>query len=719
MTPIESIRYVGMTSALDDLAAIRRLSQYRPFERGGASAVEAKQDLVLAALAEAGGSCQSVSECADSIETLWGLSFNHLELAQAINGLISDESLVRDKDGEFRLSTHEKQRLEAHAELARANATRALDDWHVRLVDRYPSLTSNELEVLDADLQAFLTRVVHRHGAEAALLMYPDDDGARHLYESLEEEGFDFLGSASLAARQRREWALSQFVRRPTDSQKAFLAAALTCAFYTTVLTIDPQAARVVRQTATGQRIYLDTNFLYRLLGVQGPRYITPAETILRTTQAAGYVCAVTPWTIAEFRTSLARSKGFLERYPLPPDEFAALAADATSDEDFVTSYWRQAKSTRVTVEDYVAYHSEVEAHLAARGIALVTEGVTAVEQQEHRIEEEIVVLERVLHGRNRHPELLAHDVKHRLLVSRLRGAGNRTFANAGYWFLTHDTVLPRYDYKSSGHNATLPFCVSTSSWYQVVEAFRPKTEDMEQTLADILASPYIRPRRTIGKQSAQAVVARVALYKDGTPQLAARVFMNSAAMHEIDTASSSEEQEEKIEKAIVAAAKEAQADARAAAEAAVAERLRAEEATHAASERVKEAERRGADEIARAEALSGEAIKNEEARAAEALQAERRRSEDALAFEREMHRAEMETQEQQRRNAEGRAARLRRRLVLLATAVIATVTFLLIGLFAGLEHAWAYIVGAGVIVGLAAGTDQLLLKRSVEGEHG
>ena len=41
-----------------ELATIRKLSQYRPFERGGQSALEAQEDLLLAALAEAGGALE-------------------------------------------------------------------------------------------------------------------------------------------------------------------------------------------------------------------------------------------------------------------------------------------------------------------------------------------------------------------------------------------------------------------------------------------------------------------------------------------------------------------------------------------------------------------------------------------------------------------------------------------------------------------------------------
>lgn len=102
---------------MDDLTAIRRLSAYRPFERGGASALEAKQDLILATLAEAGGACASLSECRESAQTLWGLALDHLEIAQAVNGLIAAGSILRAADGALELSPSERERLEAHAEL--------------------------------------------------------------------------------------------------------------------------------------------------------------------------------------------------------------------------------------------------------------------------------------------------------------------------------------------------------------------------------------------------------------------------------------------------------------------------------------------------------------------------------------------------------------------------------------------------------------------------
>jgi hypothetical protein len=113
--------------------------------------------------------------------------------------------------------------------------------------------------------------------------------------------------------------------------------------------------------------------------------------------------------------------------------------------EDFVTSYWRKVRSTKLDVQDYVAYHMEVETHLKDRGIELIDSGVVEIDRWDERINTEISMLERVL-SKEKRVEVLEHDVKHRLLVQKLRGHGNRSVANAGYWFVTHDRALPRYD---------------------------------------------------------------------------------------------------------------------------------------------------------------------------------------------------------------------------------------------------------------------------------
>jgi VIT1/CCC1 family predicted Fe2+/Mn2+ transporter len=687
---------VATTAA--QLSTIRALSQYRPFEGGGESTLEAHEDIALAALAEAGGSCETVGACQQAIETCFGIRFEELTIGATLNRLIKS-SRVRHGIGRFALSNEERERLDQVAKESREIAEEALRDWRSFLEENWP-LTSSELAQLERDLGVFLARVLRRHGAEATLLLYPDSDDAQRLYAEIEEAGFDFLERVESELAQIRDFALSQFVRRPTEAQRAYLNQNLNVAYFQTVLSIDPEGAELVAEAARGQRVYLDTNFVYRLLGVQGPRYVKPAEAILRVTQEAGYECCVTPWTLDEFRTSLKRSRDFVEKYPIPPDQYADLAANATSDENFVTAYWRRVRSG-LKPGDFFNYYAAVEQHLADRGISVIDEGCTAVQQLTEEINDEISLLENAAHGRYRHPATLEHDVKHRLLVKKLRGQGVKRFSNAGYWFLTHDSVLPRYDHISARGEQTLAFCVSAGVWFQIMEAFRAKTNDPEQSLADMMASPYVRYRRTLSAEAAASIVARVHQYEDGTPELAASVLMDSAATDEIEAATTDEERLEKIDSAILAAAKHAQEEARQSRELAAQERERAETAEHAAKELLRETEAVRKDEAERAKQRREEAVRDEADRARREREEQERRHAD------ELRRRDDEIAATRRERN-----RAKRRLFMGTAFIISVVAFLLLDLAVGLSTAWSIVVAAAVLFGLWLGVDQLIRRR-------
>lgn len=676
-----------------DLATIRALSQYRPFEGQGGSRRDAQDDIVLATFAEAGGSVTTTAECCSHIETLFGLKFAEVTIAAAIGRLIKDE-IVQRTSGGFKIEDSEYERLTATAAESETTARTALDEWRASLSQQWP-LDSAQLGELEAALRIYLKTVLIRHGVEASLLLYPESEDAQALYVALESEGFDFLPPIDAALREVRDLGLSQILRHPTDAQRNYLSINLNTAYFLTVLSIDPDGAQLISEIAKGQRVYLDTNFVFRLLGIQGPRYVKPAEAILRATHESGYDCCVTPWTIAEFKTSLQRSRAFLEKYPIPPSEYAAIAAEATSDENFVTAYWRRVRSGPLKISDFVEKYEEIETLLSDRGIRIEDEGCTAVEQMKNDINDEMSILERAAHGRERHPALIEHDVKHRLLVKRLRKDGPRNFSNAGYWFLTHDTVLPRYDHIATHNTGELAFCVSAGSWFQIVDAFSPKTADPEQSLADMLASPYVRYRRTLSQEAALSIVARVNEYADGSPALAARIMMNSAAVHDIDKASSDEERAERIDSAIVEAARLAQEEARKDKAIAQQERERADEIQRQADELLRQAHNEYADELGRSKLLADEAVRLEKERADRTLaDAERR------------HRADLAQKDVALARSDRQLWRTRRRYFRIVAFTLAIVAFVLIDLAAGLHAAWAALVAVGVLLAVGVPLD-------------
>lgn len=697
-------------AAVAQLQTIRALSRYRPFEGGGTSVKEAHEDLILAALAEAGGHCESVQECRDTVKTLFRVDLAELSVAAALNTLVRDER-VTHVGSSFQLASDEALRLEEVAAESQTTADAAIADFRSLLNDVRP-MTHEELTLLVQHLVLYLRTVLRRHGAEASMLLYPDAPPAQELYAELEEEGFDFLPRIDdRHLRDARDFALSEFIRRPTEAQKAYLGQNLNTAYFLTVLSIDPEGARLVSEITAGQVVYLDTNFIYRLLGVQGPRYVKPAEAILQTTQGAGYECRLTPWTLNEFRMSLKRSRDFIERYPVLPTQYAEIAAAATSDENFVSEYWRRVRSG-IKPADFFDYYDEVETHLRGLEVNVVKAGCTAVDQQEDTITDEMSILARASSGRFRHPALLEHDAKHRLLIERLRGQGNRNFSNAGFWFLTHDTVLPRYDRMAATSKSALPFCVSAGAWYQIVEAFRPKTDDIELSLSDMLASPYVRYRRKMSQKLALEVVARVSQFADGTPELATRVLMNSAGLTEIEAAETPDETAEKIDNAIIAAAREVQEDARRAREIAEQERQRADDTAAEAQRRAAQIEDEAARAIQVAAAAQEDELERARLRAEEQVRLAEERAQRALDEQQRVHADELEKRDAALAGERTRVTDARRNLYFFAGAVAIVVLFTF-ALVLGLALAWAFLTAIAVVVGLGVALSQWARWRS------
>ena len=536
--------------------AVNRLAQYRPFAHEGRDVQAALRDVVLAAAVESGGSFATLGECQGAIATLFNnLEIEFDELRQIVDLLVA-EGACEKAGGGFQLSDEQHQQLEQQATASRATEDQAFHDWEVSVRAIDPDLTEEDFGALRKDLDAWLERVIERHGVEAALILYPENPRAHELYRQLDDLGLSFLPhDRSTPVRRIRERAIQLFVQQPTPEQRTYLSNLLNVTYFLTVLSLDPSASHLVQERVQGHRIYLDTNVLYRALGLSKVREVLSARRLLDLAKQVGFELAITPWTLNELKESLRRAEQSVKNRALPPRELAHLMAEATSQEGFVTAYWRQYKDKGISPQDFFEFYSALETLLEQDGIKVIDEGIRAIDGNEQAIERELPVLERVLVHDKVEP-LLRHDVKHRLLIERLRGAGNLTFANARYWFLTQDSALPRYaELRSDRDQGGVPFCSSTSAWTQIMRSLVPRTDDLDQTLVDLLASPYMRYRGGVSPQIVQDVVARIDQFEGVSPDLASEVLLNGALIRDISRTDDPEERAEKIDNALIKSA--------------------------------------------------------------------------------------------------------------------------------------------------------------------
>jgi hypothetical protein len=547
-----------VSSAATFNESLSRLAQYRPFSDEGRDLKAAIEGLVVVSAVLAQGGFANLGACQDGVKTLWGVELEMDEIRTAVDDLEAADRCTRSRGG-FTLTSEERDAQEAIAREMAAVEEKALDEWKGVVLGLEPAVTNEDFAALCSDLRVWLGRVVARHGVESALILYPENPRAQKLFSELEELGLSFLPARDGMAGQLRDRAFQLFVRQPTEAQRLFLANLLNTSFHHTVLTLDPAAARLIQERVMGHRVYLDTNFLYAVLGLSKATTVLAANRLLDLTRNLGYELAVTPWTIRELRTSLEGARNRIAKRPLPRRELADLLVKAAGDTgSFVSAFWVAYRDRGTQPKDFFEYFSHIETLLESHEIHVVKEGCTSVDNDRTAIGEQLVLLDRFLGWRDREERVKEHDVKHRLLIERLRGEGHIRFSNARYWFLTEDSKLPRYGAATlDGEFVDMPFCVSGSAWAQVVRAFTARTEDYDQTIVDLLATPYVRYRGAMNPRVVEDVVGRVDQFEGADIRLASEVLADTALVREIAEASDGDERNARIENAFVTKSQE------------------------------------------------------------------------------------------------------------------------------------------------------------------
>lgn len=542
---------------------VRRLAQYRPFERGGLDLRAVLQDLVLAAAAINDGHLDSIFDCQRAFADCWGLDVEIDELRAVTGGLIEGKRIEKVGKG-IRLAPEVASEFAARAREWDHIDERALREWELAVRRMRPEVSAEDMTLLRSDLRGWIHQIFIRHGAEAALMLYPEDERARRFFDEVDAHGFEQLPEREVDLRALREQALPLFIRNATPDQRRFLAGLLNTSFYMCVLTIDPSAKNLVQEQMKGHRIYLDTNFLYAVLGAAPPEEVYSARRLVKLCQDLGFELAMTPWTVSELRTSITRSRRQIDRQrEFIRPELAETMLHVSGEKGFNRLFWQAYNDKGTRPKDVFDRLEHFDDELRSYGIDETAQGCTAIEQQEEQIRAYAGLLNSERWPEQKEWVVLEHDAKCRLLVERLRGSGNLRLSNARFWFLTYDGKLPRFANRVPDNGdqvPDVPFCVSPSALIQILRALAPRTEDYERTVVDLLTSPFVGYRRAVDPAIVQEVVGRMDHFEDASPEMALAVLMDTAKVREIEQALASEDEdtvEESVRTAYSAKARE------------------------------------------------------------------------------------------------------------------------------------------------------------------
>lgn len=518
--------------------SLRSLAQFRPFEAQAERMEAVHGELVETSCHTNGGSFPSSAACREFIKNKWSIDLELHEVELAKERLEHEGRLKKNGPGLCITDVARTELNEQRGSWEQAEST-AMDEWETAVRAEFPFLKDEEVLTLKGQVRPWLDQVIARHGAEASLLLYPAHARRNALSEAIAGTNLNFLPDCGKNLKAIRPAAFWMLVRQPTAAQREFLGRLLNTGFYLTVLSLDPRASHLVKAEAKNTTLYLDTNFLYALLGVGGRTEGLSAKRLMEICRDLGYSLQVTPWTVDELRTSIAKSRADVSNVT-QSRKAAAVMAQVSGEKGFAPAYWRERRDNNVDSGTFFGKFEHFRRFLEALDIKEHPQGCSEIDEDLETIRTYASPLEGMYGPGKKERVVIEHDAKMRILIEKLRGRSqDGRFSDVGYWFLTESTRLPVYasipiEQKWRPRH---PFCILSSSWAQIVRVLVPRTDDLNDMIVGLLASPYVGFKPAAEGDHLKAVeraVARIDALRDVPASVAVALVHDDAMSSKI-----------------------------------------------------------------------------------------------------------------------------------------------------------------------------------------
>ena len=500
------------------------------------------------------GALLLAADVTTTIQELAYLEYSQAEVVASFERL-EEIGVLTFRDKSHRSFVFDDVRYQRLNEEIRSRGKRigsAMEAWKQEISDKY-GLDTTQTEALGDAMDELLTQLAHNNGAEAAALLYADTTGGNlRFYDALNAEipRYEDLLPHELKEIARREFF--QFFENAKGDRRTIIVDRLNAAFFFHLLSIDPAASQLVRRRFTDKMLYLDTNVLFRLLGLQGPTLAYPAVTLLSTAEALGARVLVAQQTVREFHSSLKHQMTRLRATPVTRDTYQRIVAENPSDEwDFMAAYYRLYNSGQVSgLDEFERRFSQLKAYLEDWGVEIDEEAVLS-DEQAHSDDflDRRSALNDWTDGRKA-GNPLDHDTFLPLYVRSLRGTSTENPSELREWFLTFDARLTPFEIKHTISHGETPTCMRVEDWLQVVRPFLPRTDDYERAFVAMLSEPLLY-RRTSGPAGFPHIVEalhRLEKYEELPVPVVTAMIADDAFMRHLKEATTAEEEAKVVE---------------------------------------------------------------------------------------------------------------------------------------------------------------------------
>jgi len=449
---------------------------------------------------------QNAKSLTDAI-TVFGLQVPEFQVQVSLNNLITEGRLQQSADSNLALPNGTRILLKQRIDDAKTLEERVKHAWLENIARRFPSLPP---EKIWEGLQGYLARTFRCHGLQTAALLDSSIDIAPAYSESifsLLNESLHEIFPPALRA-PAREAILSFFVNQKNNQdQKMYIEQLEDGVFNYFSLMVDPEIAARLQKQLNKLTIFLDTNFLFNILGIDENNYYVDIskEIVLNINKyKLPFRLRYHPATGREMRETI-----LLHETELRKQERASFHRNG---------------ATPLDAEAFRKRYEHVE-------VLLKDQNVTVYRSQFQQKDGRIELLEKyrnflATRGRMKPNVVIEHDMDVLDAVHHIRSKATSTL-EAEALFLTCDILLYVFDWEMSKQQNRSACTVLPDSFLQVMLPFVSSNDNFDRSFEETFVIPEFRAIESKSSEARTKMLSYLKAYEDLPIETATKLLSN------------------------------------------------------------------------------------------------------------------------------------------------------------------------------------------------
>ncbi len=408
-----------------------------------------------------------------------------------------------------------------------------LDEWQQEIFINSEELGIQEIvkENIDSIIEnwrKFTGNMLRIHGIQSVAILQPDSEKVQKWLDKLNPDVVSGLVRIHPLVDDFQIVQFKKFFTKQDDKRKIFVNGLFNACFFWHLIQVDKTGSTLLKKVTKGQKLILDTNIIYSLLGLDGEHLLDCSHIALKIAKDLGYDLAITTKTIDEFHESFRRK---IKDLPFLPKDLARATAEVLDCDNVIACYWKAFADSGLSIEQFASEKLHIEGLIDELGIRIIKNYRADIEKSNELKREESILRQIAPHGTDEY--IIEHDAFHRILIGKFRKSEKYNFSEAIAWFLTDDTKLPAYDKAAQKGKRALPFCMLLGQWIQVNRPFVVRTKD-ESSYNDsfylLVSHPFLRSMmQNKGIEKAEkGVIAKLSRLKGMSSDIFAKIIQDA-----------------------------------------------------------------------------------------------------------------------------------------------------------------------------------------------